>query len=59
MPPAGTNGTVVVPDVGGGENQGQVASLSAWADDGTRVDGEIVDGSIVFRVEGGREYSIR
>ncbi|KAI2624006.1 glycoside hydrolase family 78 protein [Hypomontagnella submonticulosa] len=59
VPPAGTNGTVVVPDVGGGENQGQVASLSAWADDGTRVDGEIVDGSIVFRVEGGREYSIR
>lgn len=51
VPPPGTNGTMVVPV--------SQESLSAWADDGTRLDGEVVDGSVVFRIEGGREYIVR
>ncbi|XXG96656.1 Kynureninase (L-kynurenine hydrolase) [Hypoxylon texense] len=54
VPPPGTNGTMVAP-VGQGQ-QGE--SLGAWADDGTRLDGEVIDGSVVFRVEGGREYVV-
>ncbi|KAI1378370.1 glycoside hydrolase family 78 protein [Hypoxylon crocopeplum] len=54
FPPPGTNGTMVVP-----EGQGGASSLRAWADDGTSVAGEVVDGSALFRVEGGREYVVR
>ncbi|KAI1761031.1 glycoside hydrolase family 78 protein [Hypoxylon sp. FL1150] len=50
VPPAGTNGTMVIP---AGAN-----SLSAWADDGTRSDGEVVDGSVVLRVQGGQKYVV-
>ncbi|KAI0382747.1 glycoside hydrolase family 78 protein [Hypomontagnella monticulosa] len=55
VPPAGTNGTVVVP----AENQEELGKSSAQADDGTRVEGELVDGSVVFKIEGGREWVIR
>ncbi|KAI2630856.1 glycoside hydrolase family 78 protein [Hypoxylon sp. NC1633] len=52
--PPGTTGTMVVPEIRGGEE-----GLTARADDGTRLLGDSVDGSVVFRVEGGREYVVR
>ncbi|KAI1781507.1 Six-hairpin glycosidase-like protein [Hypoxylon cercidicola] len=54
VPPPGTNGTMIVP-----APQDQGGKLSAWADDGTRLDGEEVDGPVVFRVQGGRKYVVR
>lgn len=57
VPPAGTNGTMVVP---AGDNQEEENLRGgAWADDGTRLDGEAVDGSVVFSVQGGQRYVVR
>ncbi|KAI1144399.1 glycoside hydrolase family 78 protein [Hypoxylon sp. FL0543] len=50
VPPAGTNGTIVVP-----EGQG----VGALRDDDTRLEGRAVDGAVVFNVEGGRRYVVR
>ncbi|KAI0841451.1 glycoside hydrolase family 78 protein [Hypoxylon sp. FL0890] len=52
VPPAGTNGTIVVPDDHTGE------SPSASSDDGTQLAGKDVDGALVFKVEGGMGYIV-
>ncbi|KAI2464136.1 glycoside hydrolase family 78 protein [Annulohypoxylon bovei var. microspora] len=53
-PPPGTNGTVIVPEV-----QGEEKGQKAWANGGTGLEGEVADKSVLFRVEGGREYFVR
>ncbi|KAI1413545.1 glycoside hydrolase family 78 protein [Hypoxylon sp. FL1857] len=52
VPPPGTNGTVVVPVIQRGE------SISARSDDDNHLEGQVIDGTVVFRIEGGRKYMV-
>ncbi|OTA60858.1 glycoside hydrolase family 78 protein [Hypoxylon sp. EC38] len=52
VPPPGTNGTIVVPESQGRNN------LSAQDDDGNHLEGQVIDGTAVFSIKGGRRYTI-
>ncbi|KAI0106122.1 glycoside hydrolase family 78 protein [Hypoxylon sp. NC0597] len=53
VPPPGTNGRIVVP----GSQRRNI--LSAQDDDGNLLEGQVVDGTVVFSVEGGRRYVVK
>ncbi|OTA89008.1 glycoside hydrolase family 78 protein [Hypoxylon sp. CO27-5] len=52
VPPPGTNGTIVVPESQWRNN------LSTQDDDGSHLEGRVIDGTVVFSVKGGRGYTI-